>query len=71
MSESQSAEIQYWQSLVDDMRVSSERVREERDQLRTANEMLHLQNAQMEEELKQLRSMLSRIQVAMSQGIEL
>lgn len=71
MSESTNAEIQYWQGLVDDMRVSSERVREERDELRTKVEMLHLQNAQMEEELKQLRSMLTRIQIAMSQGIEL
>ncbi len=71
MSETDRAEIQYWQSVVDDLRVSSDGLREQVATLRTENEGLHLQCAQQTEELKQLRSMLQRIQIAMSQGIEL
>lgn len=71
MSESEKAEIQYWQSVVDDMRVSSDGLRDQLQVLRTENESLHLQCEQQADELKQLRSMLQRIQIAMSQGVEL
>lgn len=71
MSESDKAEIQYWQSVVDDLRVSSDGLREQVETLRSRNEELETQNAMMVEELKQLRSMLQRIQIAMSQGVEL
>ena len=64
MSDSQQAEIQHWQARTDDMQVALERVREERDELRVTN-------AQLMEELLLLRQMISRIQVAMSQGQEL
>jgi predicted nucleic acid-binding Zn-ribbon protein len=64
MSETQQAEIQHWQARTDDMQVALERVREERDELRVAH-------AQLMEELSLLRQMISRIQVAMSQGQEL
>jgi predicted nuclease with TOPRIM domain len=64
MSETQQAEIQHWQARTDDMQVALERVREERDELRVTN-------AQLTEELSLLRQMISRIQVAMSQGQEL
>ena len=64
MSETQQAEIQHWQARTDDMQVALERVREERDELRATN-------AQLMEELLLLRQMISRIQVAMSQGQEL
>jgi hypothetical protein len=64
MSESQQAEIQHWQARTDDMQVALERVREERDELRVAHALLM-------EELSLLRQMISRIQVAMSQGQEL
>ncbi len=64
MSETQQAEIQHWQARTDDMQVALERVREERDELRVTN-------AQLMEELSLLRQMVSRIQVAMSQGQEL
>jgi hypothetical protein len=64
MSETQQAEIQHWQARTDDMQVALERVREERDELR-------ITNAQLMEELSLLRQMISRIQVAMSQGQEL
>ena len=64
MSDSQQAEIQHWQARTDDMQVALERVREERDELRVTN-------AQLMEELLLLRQMVSRIQVAMSQGQEL
>jgi hypothetical protein len=64
MSDSQQAEIQHWQARTDDMQVALERVREERDELRVAHALLM-------EELSLLRQMISRIQVAMSQGQEL
>ena len=64
MSETQQAEIQHWQARTDDMQVALERVREERDELRAAHALLM-------EELSLLRLMISRIQVAMSQGQEL
>jgi hypothetical protein len=71
VSESQTTEVQYWQGVVDDLRVSSDVLREQLDSLRTENEGLHLIVGQQTEELKQLRSMLQRIQIAMSQGVEL
>jgi hypothetical protein len=64
MSESQQAEIQHWQARTDDMQVALDRVREERDELRVTHALLM-------EELSLLRQMVSRIQVAMSQGQEL
>ena len=64
MSETQQAEIQHWQARTDDMQVALDRVRDERDELRVAY-------AQLMEELSLLRQMVSRIQVAMSQGQEL
>jgi hypothetical protein len=64
MSETQQAEIQHWQARTDDMQVALDRMRDERDELRVAH-------AQLMEELSLLRQMISRIQVAMSQGQEL
>ena len=64
MSETQQAEIQHWQARTDDMQVALDRMREERDELRVAHALLM-------EELSLLRQMVSRIQVAMSQGQEL
>ena len=64
MSETQQAEIQHWQARTDDMQVALDRMRDERDELRVAHALLM-------EELSLLRQMISRIQVAMSQGQEL
>jgi hypothetical protein len=64
MSETQQAEIQHWQARTDDMQVALDRMRDERDELRVAH-------AQLMEEVSLLRQMISRIQVAMSQGQEL
>ena len=64
MSETQQAEIQHWQARTDDMQVALDRMREERDELRVAH-------TQLMHELSLLRQMISRIQVAMSQGQEL
>jgi hypothetical protein len=64
MSETQQAEIQHWQARTDDMQVALDRMREERDELRVAHALLM-------DELALLRQMISRIQVAMSQGQEL
>ena len=64
MSEDMKAELQHWQARTDDMQVALDRVREERDELRVTHALLM-------EELSLLRQMVSRIQVAMSQGQEL
>ena len=64
MSDSLNAEIQHWQARTDDMQVALDRLREERDALKIAYELLR-------NEVVTLRSTVSRIQVAMSQGQEL
>ena len=64
MSDSLNAEVQHWQARTDDMQVALDRLREERDALKVAYEL-------MRAEVVALRSTVSRIQVAMSQGQEL
>ena len=64
MSDSLNAEVQHWQARTDDMQVALDRLREERDALKIAYELLR-------NEVVTLRSTVSRIQVAMSQGQEL
>ena len=71
MSESLSTEIAHWQARCDEMQVALERVREERDDLKTNNDALTVAYAHLVNEIAQLRSVVSRIQVAMSQGQEL
>ena len=71
MSDSLQAEIQHWQARTDDMQVSLDRMRENRDELREANEKLSADLITTLSEVAQLRSLVSRIQVAMSQGQEL
>ena len=48
-----------------------ERVREDRDEARNKALLLEATNQMLMDEVKQLRSMIERIQVAMSQGQEL
>lgn len=71
MSDDMRAELQHWQSRCDEMQVALDLVREQRDEweatCQTQGSILNLQ----EKEIAQLRSMLDRIQVAMSQGQEL
>jgi len=64
MSDSLQAEVQHWQARTDDMQVSLDRLREERDNLKVAYELLRA-------EVVAAHSVISRIQVAMSQGQEL
>ena len=71
MSESLSAELAHWQARCDEMQVALETVREERDDLRTNNDALTIAYAKIANEVNELRSMVSRIQIAMSQGQEL
>jgi predicted nucleic acid-binding Zn-ribbon protein len=71
MSETQQAEIQHWQARTDDMQVALDRVREERDKARDEITHLLMIIEHGNKEVKQLRSMIDRIQVAMSQGQEL
>ena len=71
MSESQQAELQHWQARCDEMQVAIERLREERDEARSCATLLDTTCQVLHDEIKQLRSMIDRIQVAMSQGQEL
>ena len=71
MSESLIAETQHWQSRCDEMQVTIDRFREERDELRTDKEALSVAYTLALDEVLQLKSMISRIQIAMSQGQEL
>ena len=71
MSEDMRAELQHWQSRCDEMQVAIERVREDRDEARNKALLLETTNQMLMDEVKQLRSMIERIQVAMSQGQEL
>lgn len=71
MSEDMKAELQHWQARTDEMQVALDRVREERDDARNKAATLEASNQLLMGEVKQLRSMVERVQVAMSQGQEL
>ena len=71
MSDSQAAEIQHWQARTDDMQVALDRMRDERDIWKVTCETQTILLNKQENEIKLLRSMIDRIQVAMSQGQEL
>jgi chromosome segregation ATPase len=71
MSEDMKAELQHWQARTDEMQVAMERLREERDIWKVTCETQTILLNKQEDQIKQLRSMIERIQVAMSQGQEL
>jgi len=71
MSDDMRAELQHWQARTDEMQVAIERLREDRDHERSKNAVLEAAYSEQVDEIKQLRSMIERIQVAMSQGQEL
>jgi chromosome segregation ATPase len=71
MSEDMKAELQHWQARTDEMQVAIERVREDRDEARNKLILVEATNQMLTDEVKQLRSMIERVQVAMSQGQEL
>jgi chromosome segregation ATPase len=71
MSEDMKAELQHWQARTDEMQVAIERLREERDIWKVTCETQTILLTKQEKEIKQLRSMIERVQVAMSQGQEL
>jgi len=71
MSEDMKAELQHWQARTDEMQVAIERLREDRDNERNKALTLEAANQMLMDEVKQLRSMIERVQVAMSQGQEL
>jgi chromosome segregation ATPase len=71
MSEDMKAELQHWQARTDEMQVAIERLREERDIWKITCETQTILLNKQEDQIKQLRSMIERIQVAMSQGQEL
>ena len=64
MSEDMKAELQHWQARTDEMQVAIERVREDRDEARNKALLLEATNQMLMDEVKQLRSMIERIQVS-------
>lgn len=71
MSDDMRAEMQHWQARCDEMQVAIERVREDRDTLKNKVVLLDGLNDMYIQEIKQLKSMLERIKIAMSEGQEL
>jgi hypothetical protein len=71
MSEFGNPELQHWQARTDEMQVALERIRDERDIWKVTCQTQTMVLQKQEDEIKQLRSMIDRIQVAMSQGQEL
>lgn len=71
MSESQQAELQHWQARCDEMQVALDRVREERDIWKTTCETQTILLSKQELELNNLRSIVERLKIALSQGQEL
>jgi hypothetical protein len=71
MSELSNHELQHWMARCDDMQVANERLREERDQMKEQLEQSIVRTELLLEELAQAKSVISRIQIAMSQGQEL
>ena len=64
MTEAQETELAFWQSRCEDMQVALETVREHRDALQKENLIL-------KDGLKMYSSMVDRMRVAISQGVEL
>lgn len=64
MTEAQETELAFWQSRCEDMQVALETVREHRDELQKENLIL-------KDGLKMYSSMVDRMRIAMSQGVEL
>lgn len=71
MSELSNHELQHWMARCDDMQVANERLREERDELRERFEQMTALAEQLMKELSEQKSIITRIQIAMSQGQEL
>lgn len=71
MSELSNHELQHWMARCDDMQVANERLREERDQLRERLEQSMFRVEALLRELDEQKSIITRIQIAMSQGQEL
>lgn len=64
MTEAQETELAFWQARCDDMQVALETVREHRDELQK-------ENTALKDGLKMYSSMVDRMRVAISQGVEL
>ena len=71
MTESDRAEIQYWQARTDDMQVSLERLREERDELAARVRELYVVNEKLVAELKAAQVTVERLRLHLQQGVEL
>lgn len=71
MSEDMKAELQHWQARTDEMQVALDRVRDERDLWKHTAEAQAIILSNAHGEIKQLKSMLDRVRIAMSEGQEL
>ena len=64
MIDEQETELVFWQARCDDMQVALETVRAHREELQNEGNLL-------KEQLKTYKSMVDRMRIAMSQGLEL
>jgi chromosome segregation ATPase len=78
MSESAQAEIQHWQSRVDEMQVSIERLRESRDESRAETErarasydLLMAECIRLEMTIRDQAARIDRLTLHLQQGVEL
>jgi hypothetical protein len=71
MTESDKTEIQYWQARTDDMQVSLERLREERDELAAKVRQLYVSNELLVAELRAAQVTVDRLRLHLQQGVEL
>ena len=71
MTETDKVEVQYWQARSDDMQVSLERVREERDELLAKVVALSSSNEKLTAELKAAQVTVDRLRLHLQQGVEL
>jgi hypothetical protein len=64
-------ELELWHQRVDELTVSNERLKEERDAARSSVDLLMHDNAQLTAELRMLNALIDRLRIALSQGAEL
>jgi len=71
MNESSQAEIQLYQTMVDDMTVSMERLREDRNAKADAANSLMIELEKTKAEVSHLKSIIDRLRLHIQQGVEL
>jgi uncharacterized protein YlxW (UPF0749 family) len=71
MTDTLAAELAMWDARCNDLQNSLDRVREERDDLKTEARILEAASTESQRQLAIYMQMVERMRVAMAQGIEL